>query len=268
MTAKRMTARKFLAREIKIARETKGISRDKLARAVYVSEGLVRAWETARRLPQVDQLKLVDEVLGTNGYLQRMREDLIKNEPVPEYMDRWIEIEQTARTAVTYQPLLVPGLFQTPEYAREVFKDTGRQIDDIDESVEARIDRQKILDPDHGLVMVAIIDECVLDRPIGGKEVMYGQMLRLLEFAAQPNVEIQIVPMNTGFYSGLSGGFIIATMDGKEYAYVDDTFSGDVLEDPDEVAAIQRLWVALSVQAMPAKQSIERIEQAVEKWKP
>ena len=116
--------------------------------------------------------------------------------------------------------------------------------------------------------MVAIIDEGVLERPIGGKEVMYGQMLRLLELAAQPNVEVQIVPMSTGFYSGLSGGFVIATMDGREYAYVDDTFSGDVLEDPEEASAIRRLWVALSVRAMPAKQSIERIEQAVEKWKP
>lgn len=267
MTAKRMTARKFLAREIKIARETKGISRDKLARAVFISEDLVRAWESGRRLPQLDHLKIVEEILGTNGYLQRMREDLVKNEPIPEYMDRWLEIEETATSIVEYEPLLVPGLFQTPEYAHEVFARSGRQIEDVDKRVQERIERQEILKPEHSLMIVAIMDEVVLERPIGGKEVMHGQMRRLLELARQPNVEVQIVPLSAGFYSGLAGGFIIATMDGQEYAYVDDTFSGDVLEDPEEVAKIRRIWATLSVRALPAEHSIERIQQAVEKWK-
>lgn len=109
-------------------------------------------------------------------------------------------------------------------------------------------------------MVVAIMDEGILERPIGDREAMHNQMLRLLKLVAQPNIEIQIVPIDTGAYSGLSGGFVIATVDGKEYAYVDDTFSGDVIEDPEEVATIRRLWATLSVRALTAKQSIERIE--------
>lgn len=268
MTAKRMTARQFLAREIKIAREAKGISRDNLARTIFVSEGLVRAWESGRRIPQLDQLKVVEELLGTNGYLQRMREDLVRKEPIPEYMDRWLEVEQNATSIVTYEPLLVPGLFQIPDYAREVFKESGRQIDDIEQRVQARTERQGVLAAEHDLVIVAIIDEGVLERPVGGREIMHAQMLRLLELAGQPNIEIQIVPTSIGCHSGLSGGFILATMEGHEYAYVEDSFSGDVLEDPKEVATMRRLWATLSVKALPANQSIIRIEQAAEKWKP
>jgi transcriptional regulator with XRE-family HTH domain len=268
MTAKRMTARRFLGREIKIARQAKGMSHEQLGKVAFVTEGLVRAWESGRRLPQPDSLDLIEPVLGTNGTLRRMRDDLVKNEPIPEYMDRWRELEETATSFVTYEVLYVPGLFQTPEYAREVFKESGRQFDDVDYQVKERIDRQEVIKPEHGMMIVAIIDEVILERPVGGKEVMHAQMIRLLELAEQSNIEIQVVSLSKGAYSGLSGGFVIATVDGREYAYVDDAFSGDVLENPDEVAAIKRLWATLNGKALPTDQSIERIRQAVEKWKP
>lgn len=268
MTTKRMTARQFIAREIRAGRENRVMTRADLAKAAIVSESLVRAWEAGRRVPQSEDLENVEKILGTNGYLSRIREDLVKNAPVPEYMDRWLELEQNATSTVTYEPLLVSGLFQTPEYAYAVFEESGRKVDDINLSVQERIKRQEILAPEHDLMVIAIMDEGILERPIGGKEVMHGQMLRLLKLAAQHNIGLQIVPMDAGAYSGLSGGFVIATVDGKEYAYVDDTFSGDVIEDPEEVATIQRIWATLSVKALTAKQSIERIEKAAEKWKP
>lgn len=132
MTSNRMTARQFIAREIREGRKKKGMSRAELAKAVIVSESLVRAWESGRRIPQSEDLEKVEEVLGTNGYLSRIREDLVKNAPMPEYMDRWLVLEQNATSTVTYEPLLVSGLFQTPEYAHAVFAESGRQIDDMD----------------------------------------------------------------------------------------------------------------------------------------
>lgn len=267
MAAKRMTARKFLGREIKYARERNGMSREELAQVACVSVDLVRAWESGRRIPQPDHLDLIEPGLGTHGILKRMRDDLVKSEPMPEYMDRWREIEWDASSIVTYEPLYVPGLFQTPEYAREVFKESGRQFDGIEQQVKERIERQEVVASEHGTMIVVIVDEVVLERPVGGPEIMHAQMVRLLKLAEQPNVEIQVVPISRGAYSGLAGAFVIATMDGKEYAYVDDAFSGDVLESPEEVAAIRRLWATLSVKALPASESIELIKRAVEKWK-
>ena len=266
----RNSPRKFLAREIKRAREAKGVSRETLAKAVFVSESLARGWERATRLIQPDHLKKVEDFVGpesTRGILSRLREELITNDPAPEWMGTWIDIEQDSNTLWWFHPLLVPGIFQTPDYARAVIATSGRPVDNLEEQVQARLARQTILGPDNGVMVVAVIDEGVLYRPLGGAKVLYEQLVRLQELAEQPNVIAQVVPIEVGGYSGLAGGFGIAAMDGHEYAYVDDVFRGEVLDQPDDVALIKRIWAMLHNEALPGKQSIELIAKAAERWK-
>jgi transcriptional regulator with XRE-family HTH domain len=262
--------RKFLAREIQRAREAKGVSRETLAKLLFVSESLVRGWERATRLIQPDHLKKVEDFVGpesTRGLLSRLREELITNDPAPEWMGTWVDIERHANTLWWFHPLLIPGIFQTPDYARAVISTSGRPIDNLEEQVQARMARQHILDPDSGVMVAAIIDEGVLYRPLGGPEVLHEQLVRLLELVEQPNIVAQIVPIEVGGYSGLAGGFGIAAMDGQEYAYVDDVFRGEVLDQPDDVALIKRLWVMLHKETLTGRQSIELIAKAAERWK-
>lgn len=266
MTTNRVTPRGFLAKELQRAREAKGISRDELAQEVFVSESLVRAWESGRRIPQPDHLKKVEKILGTNGILCRLREDLVRNEPLPEYMGRWREIEEEATSILWHHPLIFPGLAQTPEYAREIFVSSGRQMDDIEEQIQERMERQKILAPENGLMFIMIIDEGVLYRRIGSEKIMADQITGILELSELQNVRVQIVPLGSGAYAGLAGGFGIAAMDGQEYAYVDDAYSGDVLEHSDEVAAMKRVWMTIHAEALPTKQSKELMVKALEKW--
>lgn len=242
------------------------MSRDELSQVVFVSESLVRAWESGRRVPQPDHLVRAEGVLGTGGIFTRMREDLVQNEPLPEYMGRWREIEEGATSLQWHQPLLIPGLLQNEDYARAVFAGSGRQIDDAEEQVQVRMERQRILAPENSLMFVAILDETVLYRPVGGVKTMHDQLVRLLERAEQPNVRIQVVPQEAGAYPGLAGGFAIAAMNGSEYAYVDDAFSGDVLEHSEDVATMKRVWETLRAEALPTKQSIALLAKAVERW--
>lgn len=266
MTSNRMTARKFLGREIRTAREAKQMSREDLAKAAFVSPELVRAWEANRRVPQPQYLADVEKALGTNGYLKRLREDLVKVEPVPEYMGRWREIEDTASSLLWYQPLIVPGLLQTPEYAREIILNSGREVDDIERQIEDRIERQKILAPENSLMFVVILDEVVLSRRIGDEKIMCDQLQKVLSIAQQSNVSVQLVQLDSGAYPGLAGDFGIAAMDGQEFVYVDDAFSGDVLEDPADVAVMKRVWLTLHSRARSAQESIELIEKVLRKW--
>jgi transcriptional regulator with XRE-family HTH domain len=264
------TPRAFLAREIQRAREAKEMSREQLAKALFVSESLVRSWERDIRLIQPDHLKQVEELVGLavlKGILSRMREELIKNGPSPEWVGKWLEIEEQATSLLWYQPLIIPGLLQTADYARAVIISSGRQVDNLEEQVEARLERQKILLPESGLMFVAIIDEGVLHRPIGGPKTLHDQLVKVLDLAKQPNIIVQVVPIDVGGYPGLAGGFGLAAMDGQEYAYVDDVFSGEILEHPDDVAVIKRIWMTLHNEALPGRQSIELIERAVERWK-
>src|SRR3569833_95866 len=162
--------------------------------------------------------------------------------------------------------MINPRLLQSPEYAREIIENAGREVTDADRQVEDRIERQKILAPENSLVFVAIIDEWVLWRGIGGEKIMREQLQKLLEVGSQPNVSIQIVKNDSGAYPGLAGGVGLAAMDGQEFVYVDDAFSGDVLEAPADVAVMRRVWLMLHSNACSAKESTELIEKAVQKW--
>jgi len=266
MTANHMTPRQFLAREIRLARESKGMKVEELASALIVSASLVRAWEAGRRIPVQEDIDKLERFFGFNGVLRRMRDDLVRHEPLPEYMGHWRAIEENSNELLWFHPLIFPGISQTEDYAREVFLTSGRQVDDRDEQVAARIDRQKILTPESGLMFVTVIDEYVLHRPLGGSKVMYDQVAHVVDLARQPNVLVQVVPTDTGGYPGLAGGFGIASVGGQDYAYVDDALSGDVLEDSEEVAVMKRVWNTLRADALPKKQSMGLLEEALKRW--
>lgn len=266
MAGHHMTARVFLAREIRLARVAKGMSRAALGRALYVSESLVAAWESARYVPKPDQLEGLETVLGTGGVLARMVDDLVKDEAVPEFMGRWLTIEKGANQLLTFEPMLVPGLLQTDEYAREVITRSGRLVADVEERVRARMSRQAILAEEDDVTFVAVIDQAVLHRPVVGPEAMRGQLARLREVADQQNAYILVVPDTVGAYAGCGGGFVIAAIDGREVVYVDDALSADILEGEDDVSTMKRVWESLRAEALPAAQSADLIEKAMKRW--
>jgi transcriptional regulator with XRE-family HTH domain len=304
------TPRAFLAREIRRVRNAKGMNRDELAKALFVSESLVRSWERGTRLIQPDHLSKVEDLVGltramamltrlrdelctadstfgqvavwlelvertlaelaeaqhVEGVLRRLRDELVHNDPSPEWVGKWLAIEDQANTLSWYQPLVVPGLLQTADYARAVISSSGRQVDDLEGQVADRLKRQRILAADHGLVLVVILDEGVLHRPVGGAQVIREQLLHVLAVAEQPNVIVQVIPLEIGEHAGLAGSVGIAAMDGREYAYVDDVFSGDILEHPDDVAVVKRVWVTLHNEALPGRKSLELIKKAIGRW--
>jgi uncharacterized protein DUF5753 len=105
--------------------------------------------------------------------------------------------------------------------------------------------------------------ESVLRRPVGGPGVMREQLTHLLEVAERPDVALQIVPSGVGAYPGLAGGFLILGFDGREAVYVDDAFSGDIIEAVDEIATMKRVWEALRVEALPGKQSVDLLAEVI-----
>ncbi|WP_123667738.1 Scr1 family TA system antitoxin-like transcriptional regulator [Actinocorallia herbida] len=144
MSGSRLTPRLFLARELRRAREAKGLTPEALGRPLFVSESLVRSWEKGRRLPNPDTLALAENVLGTGGILTRLLTDVIDAAVPIEWFGRWMEIEESASSFWSFEPLLIPGLLQTPDYARIVLR-SGNHPADLDEMVEARVRRRQPL---------------------------------------------------------------------------------------------------------------------------
>lgn len=120
------------------------------------------------------------------------------------------DFEEEASAIRTYEALVVPGLFQTPNYAEEIFKG-GRATDDsgISRQVEARLARQRILSRVNAPHMTAVIDEAALLRIVGNQQTMIEQLEHLEHLALRHNIDIQILPFKSGAHLGMAGAFTI-----------------------------------------------------------
>ena len=124
---------------------------------------------------------------------------------------QFIEFEAAASIGRNFQPLMVPGLLQTEDYARAIFRQFSGDVPDkrIDEQVEVRMRRQELLDRADAPLLFFILDEAATRRLIGGRDVMRRQLRRLTELAARPRVTIEVVPFSAGVHPGLQGSFVI-----------------------------------------------------------
>lgn len=181
----------------------------------------------------------------------------------PQLRER-LTIERDAVKIFCYQPLLIPGLLQTPEYARTV--NLGVERDASEEQIESltqmRMARQEILRRESPPQYVCILDEAVLRRTVGGAAVMGAQLKHLLGMISPPQVSVQVVPFNQGWHAGLDGPFTV-------YAYPDpmnlDVVALEYLDGAlylEENRAVDRYRLAfdeLRAAALSSRQSIEMI---------
>lgn len=120
-------------------------------------------------------------------------------------------LESDARILRAYEPIFVHGLLQTGDYARAVIEAVRPdEPEEVERLVRFRMDRQQLLTrkPDPLEVWV-VLEESVLRRPVGGKEVMAAQIKQLIQIAAMPNVTVQIMPTAKGAHMAMAGTFAL-----------------------------------------------------------
>lgn len=134
---------------------------------------------------------------------------------LPSGLEIYVGLETDARVERAWEPLLVHGLLQTPDYARAVLHAWNTQRPgDIDALVELRLRRQECLArPQDPLELWVVLDEAVIRRPIGGTGVMRDQLRHLIKAAELPNITLQIVPFAKGGHPGLGGPFSLMEFD-------------------------------------------------------
>jgi hypothetical protein len=186
----------------------------------------------------------------------------------PSWFQAWPAKEAEAVTLRWFEPLVVPGLLQTEDYARAIFQTRfGLNREEIEERVAARLRRQEILARDKPPALWVILDEGVIRRPMGGKHVMQEQVGRLIEAARQPSIAIEVIPASVGAHEGLSGAFILADFDGAPCAgYQDAAVGGQLLEDRDDLASLELTWTTLRGEALPRTASLAVLEEAAKTW--
>jgi transcriptional regulator with XRE-family HTH domain len=179
---------------------------------------------------------------------------------IPDWFDVYIGLEEAAESISWYESELVPGLLQTESYARSVIAADNPGVDDeeISRRVHVRIERQALVTRVTAApALNVVLNEAILRRPVGGAEVMSGQLRRLLDASELPNVALRILPFSAGLHPGImSGPFEILRFslngDGKASepptVYADGFTGALYLDKPKEIErydeAFGRIWSA------------------------
>lgn len=235
------------------------MSRRSLGEQVRVSDSAVAAWEGGRNIPDPKTLGTVERILGTDGLLEDISDNLVAGEKPQEYMGEWMRAEAGASLLLRFSFDVIPGLLQIEEYARAVLRD--------DEQVRVRMERQNVLTKEDPPVFVALIDESVLHRNVGGPQVMTDQLRHLEEMARHGHVIVQVIKMDSAIGAQYTGSFSLAVCNGEaEVAHMDDAISGGLVGDVDSVSKLRRMFEMLRKHALSEDESIRLIREVAEAW--
>ena len=260
----------LFADELKAAREQRGWSQADLADEIPYSLSTISMVEALHRVPTRDLAVHLDKAFGTPGTFARL-EGRLRDLPFPASFRPFAAYEAEATALYVFEHSLIPGLLQTPGYARAVLATRPNTAEDeIDNLVAARLARQAILtreDPPPPLLW-ALIDEGVLYRPVAPAEVMHDQLMHLVEMSRRPNITVQVLPYSAGGHTGLLGAFTVADLDGNAGTVnVEDITDGRVFEDPGMVSRVTLRYKSLQSEALPKGASRELIARvAEERW--
>jgi transcriptional regulator with XRE-family HTH domain len=266
------TPRQVFGAMLRYYRERAGLTRTDLARQISKSVSLIQAIELGQRAATAEVTQDLERELSADGALTRLREEIgdgLGYQAYPSWFQDWLVSEREARRLRWFEPLLVPGLLQTEDYARAIFRTRfGVTDDEVEELVTARLKRQEILARDNPPALWIIVDESVLRRPVGGQYVMRDQINRLLDAARRPHVSIQVIPANVGAHRGLwAGGFAVADFENApEVGYQETAAQGQLVDHHEDVETLVDCWDMLVREALPWAISQSLLEEAAKSW--
>ncbi len=245
--------------ELRAHRTRAKLQQAEVAPKLFISTSLEGAIENGRRLPKRQTAKLCDELFNTPGTFLRLWR-LVVQRAYPLRFGLYKELEADATRIHVWEMRYVPGLLQTPNYARAILRlDVSRGTDDaIDEDVEARIARQEIFTKDNTPLAWFIMDESVLYRAYGGREIMREQIEKLIDMAMHPKVVIQIMPFTVTDHPGPDGPLIIFEFnDSQPIAYAEGRGSGRLIETRANVAEAIACYDLIRAAALPRSATLE-----------
>src|SRR5215469_13358059 len=210
----------LLGAQLRRLREQAGVSRDDAGYHIRASGSKISRLELGRvSFKERD----VSDLLDLYGVDPTTKEQLVQltveanatpwwqkyKEVVPDWFHVYVGLEEAATLIRVYEVQFVPGLLQTEEYARAVVMQGSPNLspEEVDSRVAVRMGRQKLFARENPPRLWAIVDEAALRRPMGGREVLVGQVKRLIDAVGEPNITLQVMPFKYGGHAAEGGAF-------------------------------------------------------------
>jgi hypothetical protein len=256
--------RMLLGAHLRRLREAEGVSRETAGWEIRASESKISRMELGRvsfkERDVADLLTLygvTDEEereawltlarqANTPGWWQR------EGDILPSWFQAYLGLEAAAVLIRTYEVQFIPGLLQTPEYAKAVILlgHGNAPPAEVERRVAVRMKRQQVLAREDPPQLWVVVDEGALRRPIGGPEVMRAQLRALVDATKLPHVRLQVIPFNAGGHAAAGGSFSILRFpeqDLPDVIYIEQLTSALYLDKRDDIdhyaAAMERLAV-------------------------
>ncbi|WP_406063281.1 helix-turn-helix transcriptional regulator [Streptomyces sp. NBC_01077] len=249
---------------VKTFRKRAGLTQEAFAPLVGYSVPTVASIEQGRRLPSVDFVEKSEVVLDAFGVIRAAAKHLARKPGLASWFRQWAKLEAQAAALYTYENRLVPGLLQTPAYARTLFEKQIPTMGDaeIEAQLDARVERMKLLTERPHTIYSFIIEEHVLRRQTGGPQVMREQIAHILDICSRRNIDFQIMPQSREHHSGLDGPMrLLETPENKWYAYCEGQESGLLLSDPKVVSILQKRYARMRAQALSFEKSVSLLRE-------
>ena len=273
--------RLLVGTKLRRLRTDMGLSREEAAQAIRASEWKIHRLENGQvGFKERDLVDLLDRYGVTDpdeieDLLAMARE---ANTPgwwqhygdvLPQWFRTYVDLESAASLIRTYEGQYVPGLLQTDDYMRAVVQ--GALLDETTEElgrrIRLRMARQTVLTREHPPRLWAVIDEAALRRPVGGPGVMKGQVARLLDAAALPNVTLQILPLDVGAHPAMVGSFSVLRFPDQELpdvVYLEHLTGATYLNKPEDVSQYLHVMETICVRADAPDQSVELLDRLLD----
>ncbi len=205
--------------------------------------------------PERDRLLALCREQDNPGWLQQHGSRL------PKQLMTLIDHENKAVAISDFQPMVVPGLLQTGEYAGALIRETGNApAGEVDDRVAARLARQSLFSRERPAQFTFYMHEFALRLPVGGSAVMCEQLHHLLRMSRRSYLTLRVVPAALGGHAGIAGQFMLMEFaEFKPVVYLDSETACLFLEKPEEIAAYQRILGVLAETALGEGQSRELI---------
>ncbi|MER5224961.1 helix-turn-helix domain-containing protein [Streptomyces flaveus] len=244
---------------VQALREHAGFSRVEFGRLVRFSKHTVESVELGRRMPDEAFVERSEEATGNTGALRKSARFLTRGEAgLAAWFRRWARLERIAVSLCTYECRLVPGLLQSEGYARAVFDNSIPPLSDeqLENQVVARLERQKLLRERPNVSFSFIVEEHIIRRRLGGREVTRGLLDHMLELSAPRNVTLQIMPLDAEFHACLDGPVqLLETPERRRLAYSEGQQNGRLISDAKEVSLLYQCYDTLRSQALNPQDS-------------
>lgn len=268
-----MSVPTFYGKELRWKREEAGLSLEAFLKGSFYSKTYLSDIEHGERRMPLDLAQHADQKLGTDGFFERNCESVRKARRSGHagYFEKVLDAEKHATTIEEWCPTLLPGLLQTPAYARAVIL-AGLPLSldaDVEEKVNARMARANLFEENHHTPEYwVVLHESLLTEPLLEAQDMAAQLDRIAELADRRRITPQIVPRKQRAYPLMAASIMSMTFpDAPPLVYTEASYCGDTIDDPALVDQYRKAYDRLRAVALSPGTSLAMIKAAAEDYR-